>query len=56
MVHGEFDKNKLNPEIFNMFANNEYDGVKHFLIEQNCFHGYSFISLNLQHRNRRKSA
>lgn len=51
-----FDKNKLKPEVFSMLANNEYDRLKDFLVEQNCFDDYSFISLNLQQRNRRKSA
>lgn len=51
-----FDKNKLKPEAFNLLANNEYDELKGFLVERNCFDDYSFISLDLRQRNRRKSA
>ncbi len=51
-----FDKNKLKPEVFSLLANNEYDGLMDFLVGQNCFDDYSFISLNMKQRNRRKSA
>lgn len=51
-----FDKNKLKPEVFSLLANNEYDGLMDFLVGQNCLDDYSFISLNMQQRNRRKSA
>lgn len=51
-----FDKNKLKPEVFNLIANNEYDGLRDFLVEQNCFDDYSFISLDMRQRNRRKTA
>lgn len=51
-----FDKNKLKPEVFSLLTNNEYDGLIGFLAGQNCFDDYSFISLNMQQRDRRKSA
>ena len=51
-----FSKNKLKPEIANFLANNEYDGLKEFLIKQGCFDDYSFISLDIRQENRRKSA
>lgn len=51
-----FNKNRLKPEVLSLLANNEYDGLRSFLVEQNCFDDYSFISMNIQRRNRRKSA
>lgn len=51
-----FDKNKLKPAVSNILANNEYDELRDFLVEQNCFDDYSFISLNMQKRNRRRLA
>lgn len=51
-----FNKNRLKPEVLSLLANNEYDGLESFLVEQNCFDDYSFISMNIQRRNRRKSA
>lgn len=51
-----FDKNKLKPEVFKLLANNEYDGLRDFLATQECFDDYSFISLELRRKNRRKSA
>lgn len=51
-----FIKNKLKPEVATLLLNNEYDGLKEFLIKQNCFDDYSFISLDMGQRNRRKSA
>lgn len=51
-----FDKNKLKPEVYDLLANNEYDGLKSFLAKQNCFDDYSFISLDMRQKKRRKSA
>lgn len=51
-----FNKNKLKPEVSNMLVNNEFDGLRDFLVEQNCFDDYSFISLDIRQINRRKSA
>ncbi len=51
-----FNKNRLKPEVFNLLSNNEYDGLKDFLMKQNCFDDYSFISLDMRQKNRRKSA
>ena len=51
-----FDRNKLKPEIFNMLVNNEYDELKEFLKNQNCFDDYSFIALDLQKRSMKKTA
>lgn len=39
-----YNKNKLKPEVIEMLVNNEYDGVKDFLIKQKSFDDYSFIS------------
>ena len=43
-----YNKNKLKPEVFDLLVKNEYDGVKEFLIGQNCFDDYSFISLDMR--------
>lgn len=51
-----FDRNKLKPEVSGLLANSEYDGLKDYLVGQNCFDDYSFISLNMRHRNGRESA
>lgn len=51
-----FVKNRLKPEIARMLSNNEYDELKDFLISQNCFDDYSFISLDMRHESRRKCA
>lgn len=51
-----FDKNRLKPEVHSMLVNNEYDELMHFLLVQNCLDDYSFISLNMQRKNWRKSA
>lgn len=51
-----FDKNKLKPEVSSLLAGNEYDGLKDFLARQDCFDDYSFISLDMRQRNRRRSA
>ena len=49
-----FDKNKLKSEVSYLLANSEYDGVKDFLIGQNCFDDYSFISFDMRQKNWRK--
>ena len=51
-----FLKNRLKPEVARMLSNNEYDELKDFLISQNCFDDYSFISLDMRHESRRKCA
>lgn len=51
-----FAKNKLKPEVAALLANNEYDGLEDFLMKQNCSDDYSFISLDMRRKSRRKSA
>lgn len=51
-----FNKNKLKPEVFSLLANSEYDGLRDFLAAQECFDDYSFVSLDLRQKNRKKSA
>ncbi len=51
-----FDKNKLKPEVAALILNKEYSGLKEFLIKQNCYDDYSFISLNSISENGRISA
>lgn len=45
-----YNKNKLKPEVFEMLVNNEYDSVRDFLIGQNCFDDFSFISLDMRRK------
>lgn len=51
-----YDKNKLKPEVSGLLANNEYDGLRDFLMGQKCFDDYSFISLDMRKKNRRRCA
>mgnify|MGYP001676623534 FL=1 len=51
-----FSKNRLKPEVSRMLSNNEYDELKDFLNSRGCFDDYSFISLDIRHKNRRKCA
>lgn len=50
------NKNKLKPEVAGFLANNEYENLKEFLVKQDSFDDYSFISLDIRQKNRRKSA
>ena len=50
-----FLKNKLRPEVAALLVNGEFDRLKEFLTEKDCFDDYSFIAMNLQQK-RRKSA
>ncbi len=45
-----FSKNRLKPEVERMLSNNEYDALSEFLISQNCFDDYSFISLDIRQK------
>ncbi len=51
-----FSKNKLKPEVGCMLSNNEYDALGSFLIKQNCFDDFSFVSMDMRQINRRKDA
>lgn len=49
-----FQKNKLKLEVAQMISNNEYDALGNFLVNQNCFDDYSFISLDMRKEERRR--
>ena len=51
-----FSKNRLKPEVSKLLLNNEYDELKDFLTSRSCFDDYSFISLDIRHKDRRKCA
>ncbi|MCD8091071.1 MAG: protein phosphatase 2C domain-containing protein [Clostridiales bacterium] len=52
-----FEKNnRLKTEAAGFIINNEYDKLGKFLIKQNSFDDYSFISLDMRRKKRRKSA
>ena len=42
-----FDTNKLKPEVYEMLSKNEYVELRDYLIKQECFDDYSFISMDL---------
>lgn len=43
-----YNKNRLKPEVAELLANNEFEGLKEYLLMQDCFDDYSFISMELQ--------
>lgn len=51
-----FSKSRLKPEVENMLVNNEYEGLKDFLVLQKSFDDCSFVSLDVSPENRRISA
>lgn len=42
-----YEKNRLKPEVARFIYRNEYERLKEFLLSQNCFDDYSFISMSL---------
>lgn len=51
-----YAQNRLKPEVFSLLTEGKYAGLKEYLTKQNCFDDHSFISLDLQQKNRRRSA
>lgn len=51
-----YDRNRLKPEVSEILSSNDYSALKNFLISQNCFDDYSFISLDMRQNNGRKYA
>lgn len=51
-----FQRNRLKPEVASMISGSEYDALKNYLIDQNCFDDYSFISLDMRKLKRRRCA
>ncbi len=51
-----YEKNKLKPLIGRILVEKDYNGLASFLSEQDCYDDSSFISLNFQNENRRRSA
>ena len=51
-----FSKNRLRPEVAQMLSGNEYDALEDYLNKQNCSDDYSFISLDIRQKSRRKCA
>jgi hypothetical protein len=49
-------KNRLKPEVASLIACGEYRKFKDYLESQESFDDYSFISMDLKHNHRRKSA
>ena len=49
-------KNRLKPKVAQLLVNNEYDALKDYLINQNCFDDHSFISLDIRRKKRRYCA
>lgn len=51
-----FQCNRLKPEVASMISGSKYDALKEYLISQNCFDDYSFISLDMRQLKRRRCA
>lgn len=43
-----YDRNRLKPEAVDMLVNCRYDALKQFLIRQDCFDDFSFVSADLR--------
>ena len=51
-----YAKNRLKPEVAKLLFKRKFDGLRDYLISQNSVDDCSFISLDLQNNDRRKSA